>query len=75
MNTSFERDEQKDEWLTPPHIMTALGKFDLDPCAPINRPWATADKHYTVEDDGLSQVWGGGEFSAIPRMGERHKSG
>lgn len=32
----------KDEWLTPPEIIKALGgpeSFDLDPCAPIKRPW------------------------------------
>lgn len=29
----------KDEWLTPPHILRALGPFDLDTCAPVNRPW------------------------------------
>lgn len=29
----------KDEWLTPPQIIKALGGFDLDPCSPINRPW------------------------------------
>jgi hypothetical protein len=49
----------KDEWLTPPEIVQALGPFDLDPCSPINRPWATADKHYTVADDGLQQPWSG----------------
>lgn len=27
-----------DEWLTPPHILRALGDFDLDPCSPVNRP-------------------------------------
>ena len=73
MNTSFERDEQKDEWLTPPHIMAALGEFDLDPCAPINRPWATADKHYTVEDDGLNQVWEGRVFCNPPYGRETQK--
>lgn len=49
----------KDEWLTPPEILGALGPFDLDPCAPINRPWPTAAKHYTIEDDGLAQPWAG----------------
>lgn len=49
----------KDEWLTPPEIIRALGPFDLDPCAPINRPWPTAAKHYTILDDGLSQKWEG----------------
>ncbi|WP_240636508.1 phage N-6-adenine-methyltransferase [Paenibacillus silvae] len=49
----------KDEWLTPPNIIEALGEFELDPCSPINRPWSTAKKHYTVEDDGLTQDWRG----------------
>jgi len=48
-----------DEWLTPPFILEALGKFDLDPCSPINRPWATAKKHYTIEDCGLKKTWEG----------------
>jgi len=48
-----------DEWLTPPEIVAALGKFDLDPCSPINRPWPTAEKHYTIEDDGLFLPWFG----------------
>lgn len=30
------------EWLTPPDILRALGPFDLDPCAPVNRPWDMA---------------------------------
>lgn len=49
----------KDEWLTPPEIVRALGPFDLDPCSPINRPWPTAAKHLTIDDDGLSQDWSG----------------
>ena len=48
-----------DEWLTPPDILKALGEFDLDPCAPVNRPWDMAKKHYTIEDDGLSKIWQG----------------
>jgi hypothetical protein len=51
--------DNHDEWLTPPSIVRALGIFDLDPCAPINRPWETARKHYTKEDDGLKQRWEG----------------
>lgn len=48
-----------DEWLTPPSLLQQLGPFDLDPCAPIARPWDTAARHFTVEDDGLSQPWAG----------------
>lgn len=50
---------QKDEWLTPPDILKQLGPFDLDPCAPIRRPWPMARKHYTIKDDGLKRQWRG----------------
>lgn len=50
---------KNDEWLTPPEIMNVLGAFDLDPCAPVNRPWDTAKAHYTILDDGLSKPWTG----------------
>lgn len=50
-------DMGKDEWLTPPEIIQSLGGFDLDPCSPINRPWDTANKHYTKEDNGLIKTW------------------
>lgn len=49
----------KDEWLTPLELVSACGEFDLDPCAPIIRPWDTAKKHFTIEDNGLEQNWGG----------------
>lgn len=49
----------KDEWLTPPQIVKSLGEFDLDPCAPINRPWPTAKNHFTILDDGLLKEWFG----------------
>lgn len=48
-----------DEWLTPPSIIRALGEFDLDPCSPINRPWNTANEHYTITDNGLVLPWNG----------------
>jgi len=60
MNTSYQISiTGKDEWLTPPDIIFALGHFDLDPCSPINRPWDTAYRHYTVEDNGLYLPWEG----------------
>ena len=55
----------KDEWLTPQHIIWQVGEgalgvpFDLDPCAPIKRPWDMAKKHYTIEDNGLLKQWEG----------------
>lgn len=48
-----------DEWLTPPEILRPLGAFDLDPCAPIMRPWDTAAQHFNVNDDGLARDWCG----------------
>ncbi|NUQ80792.1 MAG: adenine methyltransferase [Bacteroidetes bacterium] len=51
--------QKNDEWLTPPEIIKALGEFDLDPCSPINRPWNTAKKHFTIEDNGFLQEWEG----------------
>ena len=49
----------KDEWLTPPWLLEKLGPFDLDPCAPVARPWDTAKRHYTIEDNGLLLPWEG----------------
>ena len=48
-----------DVWLTPPELLNKLGKFDLDPCAPLDRPWDTATNHFTIHDDGLKQDWQG----------------
>lgn len=51
------RKNRTDEWLTPPAVLAALGEFDLDPCAPMDRPWPTARHHYTVQDNGLILPW------------------
>ena len=45
--SAHQKNGGHDEWLTPPNILLALGAFDLDPCAPIVRPWDTAALHYT----------------------------
>jgi hypothetical protein len=52
---------KSDEWLTPPTLLSALERFDLDPCAPVleRRPWSIADRHFTIEDDGLALQWHG----------------
>lgn len=43
-----------DEWYTPPTLVQALGKFDLDPCAgPMNH----AKTNY--REDGLGKPWKG----------------
>mgnify|MGYP000856532500 FL=1 len=58
--TMPQRGNSGDVWLTPKHIIDALGKFDLDPCAaPLPRPWETASASFIEADDGLSQEWFG----------------
>lgn len=74
----------KDEWLTPLWVIRGLGEFDLDPCAPMVRPWDMARKHYTIEDNGLMKPWEGRvwlnppygkeTFKWMARLSE-HKSG
>jgi len=62
MSKAFSHDRVntgKEEWLTPPEIIKVLGEFDLDPCAPITRPWDMAKNHYTINDHGLLQKWEG----------------
>lgn len=63
MNTGIGGHNQTEglsvEWLTPPGIIDRLGPFDLDPCAPVDRPWPMAVKHLTFLDDGLSHLWEG----------------
>ena len=51
--------ERNDRWLTPKHIVEALGPFDLDPCG---APGHVLAKHtYLLEngDDGLVDPWNG----------------
>jgi hypothetical protein len=50
---------KSETWLTPPFLIKALGEFDLDPCASLDRPWDTAKKHYTILDNGLEKKWEG----------------
>ena len=60
MNTQFERSATAtDEWYTPKEIIDALGKFDLDPCAPVKPLWQTAIRMYNKNDNGLLQEWEG----------------
>jgi len=53
------KNRKSDEWLTPPYILHELGQFDLDPAAPLDRPWDMASKHYTKSDDGFVLPWVG----------------
>lgn len=52
-------EKNKEEWLTPPKMVQALGAFDLDPCSASNMPWVLARDAYTKEQDGLLHNWRG----------------
>lgn len=52
------------DWLTPPEILNALGKFDLDPAASCSmvhdgKPWKTAEVMHCRCQDGLKLPWTG----------------
>lgn len=52
------------EWLTPPEIILAIGGWQsigFDPCAPIEQPYPTARRTFTILNDGLAQEWPEGE--------------
>ena len=47
-------------WLTPPYILDALGRFEMDPCAAEENPnWANTPRHYTRVVNGLNVPWVG----------------
>lgn len=55
--SNINADSGEKTWLTPKHIIDALGHFDTDPCCPPNMPWRTADRMLTKEDDGTTAPW------------------
>ena len=59
IDSTIDPNERNDRWLTPKHIVEALGPFDLDPCG---APGHVLAKHtYLLEngDDGLIDPWNG----------------
>jgi len=58
-----------DEWATPSRFFAELDAefhFDLDPCSTDDN--AKCKDHYTIEDDGLEQNWGGAESVLQPAI-------
>lgn len=64
----FERAHrgETNDWLTPPELVRALGKFDLDPCSAPKMPWRLARRSYTPPQDGLTLPWRGRVFCNPP---------
>lgn len=54
------------EWQTPPELVKALGKFNLDPCAALDQITPCARRFYTAKDDGLTKVWRGSVWMNPP---------
>ena len=53
---------QKDDWETPQDFYDRLNDefhFTLDPCSDDNN--CKCDNHFTKDDDGLQQDWGGAD--------------
>ena len=60
MNKEVMWSHKSDEWATPQSFFDEINKefdFDLDPCATEDNH--KCDRYYTMQDDGLTQNWGG----------------
>ena len=61
---------EKDDWETPQALFEELDAkyhFTLDPCSTHEN--AKCEKHYTVEEDGLSRSWKGETVFCNPPYG------
>ena len=70
MITSGMMSSNTPEWATPQSFFDALNRefsFTLDPCSTHEN--TKCEKHYTKEDDGLSQNWGGEVVFCNPPYG------
>lgn len=69
LSVAMNADSGEKTWLTPPHIIEALGPFDLDPCCPPKMPWRTAEHMVCRPDDGLAVDWTGKRVWCNPPYG------
>lgn len=70
MITSGMMSSNTPEWATPSDFFAEVNKefrFNLDPCSTHEN--AKCDKHFTKEDDGLAQNWGGYRVFCNPPYG------
>lgn len=62
---------KSNEWATPIAFFKELDEefhFNLDPCSTDEN--AKCERHFTKEDDGLSQNWGGARVFCNPPYGK-----
>lgn len=70
MNTDVMFSSKSNEWATPQSFFDKLNEefgFTLDPCCTHEN--AKCEHHYTIEEDGLSQNWGGQVVFCNPPYG------
>lgn len=70
MNTDVMFSSKSNEWATPQSFFDKLNeefRFTLDPCSTHDN--AKCEYHYTIEEDGLSQNWGGQVVFCNPPYG------
>ena len=70
VNTELMFSSKTDMWSTPQSFYDELNKefhFNLDPCSTHEN--AKCEKHFTIEDDGLKQDWGGNTVFCNPPYG------
>lgn len=58
---SPQTEATNDDWYTPKWVFDTMNiRFDIDVAAPPGGiQWIPADRHFTIEDDGLNQEWSG----------------
>lgn len=56
---------ETNDWWTPPELVDALGRFDLDPCAGVGQK-PLAKNVYTLPQDGLLNPWNGRVYCNPP---------
>ena len=74
MNTKLMFSSKTDLWSTPQDFFDKLNEefnFDLDPCSTHEN--AKCKKHYTIEENGLKQDWGGHSVFVNPPYGREIK--
>jgi hypothetical protein len=65
---------KNDEWLTPPSIISSLGQFDLDPCAPICLVAYGSDNVVALIESGLGVVMTDQVYCPPPNVTQPEKN-
>ena len=61
----YDRTVGDNTWRTPVHVIKAVGRCDLDPCAATNARNEIAGKSFTEADDGLTKYWSQADLAFV----------